>query len=129
MSIDLLIGKILIDITVDEVQDKIKFVTDHGETYCMYHENDCCESVTIEEIIGDMRDLIGAEIIEAEEIVSSGDASGKCTPPMNSYDESYTWTFYKIGSTKGFVTIRWYGTSNGYYSESVSFERMSLDKL
>jgi hypothetical protein len=38
--------------------------------------------------------------------------------------ESYTWTFYRFGTRRGSVTVRWLGHSNGYYSEGVSVEIM-----
>jgi hypothetical protein len=81
----------------------------------MFHQQDCCESVLLEDIIGDVQDLIGSPILEAEETTDGG---------WDDEHESYTWTFYKLGTIKGHVNIRWFGSSNGYYSESVDFEKV-----
>lgn len=84
----------------------------------MEHHQDCCENVWIEDIAGNVSDLIGYPIAMAEE------ESNSDNPPLAECDESYTWTYYKLATIKGYVTIRWYGESNGYYSESVDFEEM-----
>jgi len=81
-----------------------------------YHSQDCCESVYIEDICGDLNDLVGEPLLVAEE-VSDYDAE-----PLYESEESYTWTFYKFATRKGYVDVRWYGSSNGYYSESVSVQ-------
>lgn len=96
--------------------DVIKFIDTEGKEYRMYHEQDCCESVYIEDINGDLNDLVGSPITLAEERSSDG-----IPPPNAEYEpDSYTWTFYALATVKGYVDIRWYGTSNGYYSESVT---------
>lgn len=100
-----------------EVQDlgnELIFQMEDGTTFSMHHQQDCCESVWLEEIIGDLEDLENSAILEAEQ-VSSYDSE-----PLKENHGSYTWTFYKLGTAKGHVTLRWYGTSNGYYSESVN---------
>lgn len=115
--VDALLGKTLA--RIERTGDELRFVVDEGEQYRMYHDQDCCESVTIDDIIGNLDDLVGAPLLMAEEVSSEGEP-----PPTGDYvPESYTWTFYKFATVKGYVTIRWYGTSNGYYSESVTFRR------
>lgn len=110
-------GKTVLDI--DKSSDEITFVTDSGK-YKMYHSQDCCESVSIDEIHGDLDDLIGSPILLAEEVTSGENPPGV----TKDYQDSFTWTFYKLSTINGSVTIRWYGSSNGYYSESVSFSKV-----
>ena len=114
LSVEVLKGKTLISVKVDI--DKILFACSDGSEYKMYHNQDCCESVSIEDIDGDLQELIGSPILMAEEISSSEPYMGK-----PKYPDSFTWTFYRIATVKEFVTIRWLGESNGYYSESVDF--------
>ena len=113
-----LVGKTLVDVNTGD--EHIRFKTDDGIDFVMHHEQDCCESVYVEDINGDLSDLIGQPIVMAEEVTESG--------VEDDYGESFTWTFYKIGTVKGVVTIRWYGTSNGYYSEAVDFIRLKEDE-
>jgi hypothetical protein len=98
--------------------DELIFETVDGVHFRMWHPQDCCESVTLEEIVGSLDDLIGSPILEAEEASGSNDG----TRPQCS--ESYTWTFYKLGTAKGHVTLRWLGESNSYYSEDVCFAKI-----
>ena len=87
-------------------------------TYRMYHEPDCCESVYLDDVCGDPSGLIGTPILGAY----YGDSSG--VKAKSESDESFTWTFYRFATIKGTVTLKWYGTSNGYYSECVNIERL-----
>jgi hypothetical protein len=89
-----------------------------GSAYSFIHQQDCCEIVTIEDITGDLSDLVGTPLLKAEEASQSNtnpDGTVSTCP-----DDSFTWTFYKFATIKGYVDVRWYGASNGYYSESVS---------
>lgn len=101
--------------------DRLEFDTTDGEQYVLFHSQDCCETVSIEDICGDLLDLIGNPLLSVEEAESD-------TPPedikQDYQPESQTWTFYKMATIKGSVTVRWFGSSNGYYSESVSFSKL-----
>lgn len=94
---------------------ELLFEFDNGDKYKMYHEQDCCEDVYIEDIIGDLNDLLNNPIIMAEEVSEDGD---------NDWG-TFTWTFYRFATIKGYVTLRWYGESNGYYSEDVCVVKMN----
>lgn len=101
--------------------DEITFTCDDGDRFSMYHVQDCCEGVYVEDIIGDLDDLLNSPILMAEEIINSNENPEGV--PTKEYQDSFTWTFYKLATIKGYVTIRWYGESNGYYSESVTFSK------
>lgn len=116
-----LLGKTLIGVEVHD--DSIVFITKDAQ-YQLYHEQDCCESVYVEDIIGDVDDLIGSPLLMAEEVTNADEpVDSKVDKSYRDYSE--TWTFYKLATIKGYVTIRWYGSSNGYYSESVTFAKIS----
>ena len=119
LQFEVLKGKTLTEIKGSEGDDELVFITSDGESYKLYHRQDCWESVDIDDICGDLGDLLNSPVLKAEEVVSDENPEGVSKEYQDSY--SYTWTFYKLATIKGSVTIRWYGESNGYYSESVSF--------
>lgn len=99
--------------------DKTELTFENNEvSYTFYHEQDCCESVSIEDVCGDLSDLENSPILQISE-------SGSTDNPLSEYDDSFTWTFYKFATIKGYVDIRWYGSSNGYYSESVNLRKQT----
>jgi len=83
------------------------------ERFELRHDQECCEAVYIEDIAGELDDLVDSPILLAEETSDHGDQG----------QGSETWTFYKLSTIKGSVTIRFYGTSNGFYSETADLYR------
>lgn len=130
MEFSTLLGKTLVAIQGMEAGSRNVYLTDSdGTMYHMHHEQDCCESVSLESVVGDVSDLIGEPLLMAEEVDSLplSDAQLKEQAEANEWGTS-TWTFYKLATRKGYVDIRWFGSSNGYYSESVHFHRAGKDR-
>lgn len=117
-----LIGKTLSEVHQDG-SERIEFTTTEGKKYALFHAQDCCESVAINDVCGDLQDLVGSPIVQAEETTSSEDPADY--PKREYAPESLTWTFYRFATAKGAVVIRWIGESNGYYSESVTFAQLN----
>ena len=107
-----MLGKTFVQVTGSVGSGEMLFETATGERFMFAHQQDCCESVDINDIVGDLQDLVGEPMLVAEEVKGA-------TEPDEEHYESYTYTFYKFATRKGYVDVRWLGESNGYYSESV----------
>jgi len=114
-KIEDMVGKVFTRVSGRVGGDELVFEND-TERFVFFHHQDCCESVDINDIVGDLEDLVGEPLLIAEEV------SGATEPDEEHY-ESYTYTFYKFATRKGYVDVRWLGESNGYYSEGVSLGR------
>lgn len=97
------------------------FVRDDGKYVRFFHVQDCCETVDIEDINGDLQDLTLSPILDAY-------VSTTFEQLEDDSEDSQTWTFYSLRTQLGSVNIRWYGTSNGYYSEEVTIREYPWTK-
>jgi hypothetical protein len=117
VDISKMVGKNVVSIDISKDKTIVTFYcvdfNNNEFKYEMLHEQDCCEDVYLEDVVGDLEDLY-TQIIKAEEVTNRTDE------PSENSDESYTWTYYNLATQEGYVQFRWFGSSNGYYSESVS---------
>ena len=107
-----LVGKTIIECGQVDGEDGDEFVikTRDGYTFRMYHMQDCCESVYIDDVCGDIGNLLSQPCLVAESRTNGSEEE---------HSDTITWTFYEFATIKGSVTITWRGESNGYYSEEV----------
>lgn len=115
MSKELRIYKEMIGKTIKEImrsEDELHFKSECGYMFSFTHYQDCCERVWLDDVNGELDDLIGSPLTVAESYTQ--DWSDSC-------DSSGTSTFYKFATIKGYVDVTWRGESNGYYSEEVDF--------
>lgn len=123
-DISVLVGKIITEITKDREShpEELVLTLDDGTKYMMYHSQSCCETVYLEDINGDLEDLIGSPILEASCRTLDNENPPGVKPE---YQDDYLWTFYHLVTAKGTVVLRWYGDSNGYYSVEVTFGKVT----
>jgi len=132
-SITDLIGKTIINIVgMKKGSECIDIYTSDGIMYQMYHEQDCCEDVTVDDVCGDIQDLMGVPLLVVEERTSEENPPDVTEQRLKlqkdaayvEWQDSFTWTFYHFATSKGYLDLRWYGSSNGYYSERVDFKQI-----
>ena len=118
-KIENMLGKTFTIVTATEYA----MIFENGEEKFTFHHNqECCETVMIEDINGDLNDLIGEPLLMAEDVSGVTPPPDVKDSPDYDLDASYTFTFYKFATRKGYVDVRWFGTSNGYYSERVDLD-------
>lgn len=105
VSMDFLLGKTFI--SVFKTDDSLVLVEENGDFIWMAHIQSCCENVYLDEVVGDLSDLVGSPILKSEETISVKERLDQ------------TWSFYKLATIKGYVDLRWVGSSNGCYSETI----------
>ncbi len=100
----------------EEILITLKNLNGDTTTIKFYHEQDCCEDVVVDQVDNLVERHIGATIYAIREKVSYDEET-------EGSDYSNTWTFYDIETSKGRLSFRWHGSSNGYYSESVDIKQ------
>lgn len=122
MNFSGMVGKVLK--SVEQGDERIMFNFDDGTACTSYHSQDCCESVDVYDVVGDIANIIGSPILEAEEICED---DGE--PKPREWAESWTWTRQRIRTERGEVTFVWLGESNGYYGETPYFQITHGEKV
>lgn len=98
--------------------DQITFHTSCGRSFCMGHDQECCEVVSLEPVTNEeLAGLLSMPVTQADEEIKDHKHSAR------SLEESQ-WTFYRLATNQGYIVFRWFGESNGYYSIGVSFEEL-----
>lgn len=105
-------GRVIKSISGLEVGSKAIFINfEDGDRIKMYHCQECCESVQVEDCEDVSSDDLKESIIHTfEEYTKSSGESGWGLQ---------TYTFYRLITNSAYCTIRWFGESNGYYGVGV----------
>lgn len=116
-------GQVIKAITFEhDRHDTSLVITTATGMYKLKHIQDCCESVTIVAQLGNIFDVLEVPITLAEE---------DCTdtmPPAFGVDkeshESVTYSTYTLTASSGTWKFLVIGESNGYYGETMSFNKI-----
>lgn len=87
--------------------------SDFEYEYILYHDANVTNSVCIEDITGNIIDILDSIILLAESSFSEKINKGDTTTWGGDILASERWTYYRLNTSIGSVTIKWHG--NGTY--------------
>jgi ribulose bisphosphate carboxylase small subunit len=101
---------------LEEESESVEIHLANGYKIIFWHDQECCEDVHLLEYDDiQAEELVGGLLISVE-----CESTGLGLSELDKKDlQSATWTFYRIRTTKQDITLRFLGSSNGYYSEDV----------
>jgi len=102
--------------------ESVTFYLTQDDYFVLKHLQNCCECVWLEDVCGDLTDLENTPMVVAEELSSHPDYQDE-----NTDYGIQEWTFYNFRTNKGTVSLRFCGTSNGYYSVGVNVLRYKME--
>lgn len=109
-----LVGKTLTKVEISPDRDEANFYCNDGTRYKMYHTQGVCETVVINDISGNIEDLLESPILNA---IKRVDVRKQIVDEYN----NFLLIFFKLVTAKGQVVIRWYSEADGYSPYDVDF--------
>ena len=108
VGISHLLGKMVESITLNDDKTELTIVCKGGYRYLMMHEQDCCESVWLDDLDGELSDWQNVTVLEASESASLADST------------EMQWTFYRLACNLHSLCLRWCGSTDSVYSMGVT---------
>jgi hypothetical protein len=117
-KLDELNGLLVKHIDCDDEQLIIE--VEDGRRFSFCHEQDCCESVSVYSVDGNLKELQGKKLVRIDcDNVDPDDYV------LGEHVDSYTFTNVRFITDEQTSLVRWFGESNGYYGEGISFSELS----
>lgn len=90
-----MVGRTFVSVS-NNAGETLVFLDAEGNGVEFYHGQDCCESVGINDIVGELSDLLHTPILRAEVRSWSDEMPEGEGLTLPEYHDSYTWTFYEF---------------------------------
>lgn len=118
-NFDFIIGKTIKSFNLNDNKTELIFISEDDKIYKMFYHNMGNSECVLEDIVGDLNDLVGMPILKAYKTIENG--KSKINKFFNDWE---LWTFYNFSTIKGTITLKWVDIDDYYYSVEVQFEEI-----